>query len=119
MDKTIGLKIIDFLTLLKTLLENNFMGGEEVNLIKYPALTLDDMNDNWKEWVFSLDSLIYTYFKEEGFNDGVIIFKDLPFYQRVSTYWLSKVFGGDFDCYTQHSADVIETINYIKIREHL
>ena len=68
------------------------MGGEEVNLIKYPALTLDDMNDNWKEWVFSLDSLIYTYFKEEGFNDGVIIFKDLPFYQRVSTYWLSKVF---------------------------
>ena len=110
--KIIGLKIIDFLTLLNK-------GGRQIDLTKYPALTIEDVEGHWKSWAFKLDDLMRIYFKEQGFDDHPNRdFEDLPFYHRVSIYWTSQVFGDDLDYYTHHSEDVIETINYIKIQEH-
>jgi len=119
----IGLKIIDFLTLFtKGVRQINSTEQLAKILAEYPALSEEDVEGHWKSWAFKLDDFIRIYFKDQalrgeaGFDDSPNTdFYDLPFYQRVSTYWTSRVFGEEVDQFwICHIEDVEETINYIK-----
>ena len=107
----ISRKIIDFLRLL-TDSDDMFKNSDSIDLTKYPALNLEDINEGlWKDWAFKTEDLIISFFSIDGNNRT---YENAPFYERTAMYIIGNVFGTPNYPYDKHLEDVRETIEYLK-----
>ena len=111
MSSNAGEKIIDYLKLL-THNDDKYKDPYEVDLNKYPALNIDDIEGRYKHWVFNLAKLFNKFFEKEGFLRKT--YEEVSFYERTIMYLLGSVFGTPNYPYEKHLEDVKETIEYIQ-----
>jgi len=106
-----GEKIIDYLKLL-TNNDDKYKDSDELDLDKYPALNIDDVEGSYKYWIFNLEPLYNKFFEKEGFI--ITTYDKVPFYERTMMYLNGTVFGTPNYPYEKHLEDVKETIEYIQ-----
>ena len=106
-------KIIDFLRLL-TDEEDMYKDIDDIDLKKYPALDIEDINGGgWKDWAFQTADLITIFFNIPGRNRS---YDEAPFYERTAMYIVGCAFGTPNYPYSQHLEDVRETIESIRLK---
>ena len=84
--------------------ETMFKNSDSIDLTKYPALNLEDINEGlWKDWAFKTEDLIISFFSIDGNNRT---YENAPFYERTAMYIIGNVFGTPNYPYDKHLEDV-------------